>query len=422
MKKPIDTIHEYQFLFDIIITMDIVITTLFGLETLTRIDLESCGYIRDQIQVSDGQVVLTVPDDGFADDIARVNMFCGCAERVFFSVGDFRAEDFDMFFDETAALPWAEFIPEDRAFVITGYSRKSKLFGVPAMQSLAKKAVCRSLARAKGLPEDSPVTEDSSLGTVKIQFAMVSDNCRMLIDTTGAGLHKRGYRPLTHEAPIRETLALAMVRLAGFRPFSEEAMYDPFCGSGTIVIEAARYALGIAPGRDRMFGYTDLPYIGRKPLIRAREEACDKEDLSPLDDIFFSGSDIDRKAVASAKANAESAGVADFVRFDIKDALRMDPARLTEDTGFARNIVITNPPYGGRLMTPEEAAEIYKEVARLYLTPRGMCRRGIRLSVITPDNDFEKATGFKADKRYKLYNGNKVCHLNNYYKLDKENG
>ena len=402
--------------------MDIVITTLFGLETLTRIDLESCGYTKDQIRVSDGQVVLTVQDEGFADDVARVNMFCGCAERVFFSVGEFKAEDFDSFFDETSSLPWSEFIPDGWAFVITGYSRKSKLFGVPAMQSLAKKAICRSIARSRGLQDDAPVEEDSSLGTVKIQFGMVSDHCRMMIDTTGAGLHKRGYRPLTHEAPIRETLALAMVRLAGFRPFTEEALYDPFCGSGTIVIEAARYALGIAPGRDRMFGFTELPYIGRKPLVNARQEAHDKEDLSPLDDIFFAGSDIDRKAVASAKANAESAGVSGFTGFEVKDALKLDPARLTEDTGFARNIIITNPPYGGRLMTPEEAAEIYKKIARLYLTSRGMCRKGIRLSVITPDNDFEKATGFKADKRYKLYNGNKFCHLNNYYKLDKDNG
>ncbi len=402
--------------------MDIIITTLFGLETLTRIDLESCGYTKDQIRVSDGQVLLTVPDEGFAEDVARVNMFAGCAERVFFCAGSFPAEDFDSFFEGTIALPWSDFIPRDWAFTITGYSRKSKLYGVPAMQSLAKKAIAGSLALSYGLTKDAVISEDPKKGTVKIQFAMVCDQCRMLIDTTGAGLHKRGYRPLTHEAPIRESLALAMVRLAGFRPFSEEALYDPFCGSGTIVIEAARYALGIAPGRDRLFGFTDLPYIGRKALVRAREEARDKEDLSPLDDIFFSGSDIDRKAISSARANAESAGISDFVRFSVKDALRLDPKRLSEDTGFGRNIIITNPPYGGRLMTPEEAFEIYKKISKLYLTPRGMCKKGIRLSVITPDNDFEKATGFKADKRYKLYNGNKICHLNNYYKLDKDNG
>ena len=402
--------------------MEIIITTLFGLETLTRIDLESLGYTKDQIRVSDGQVTLTVPDEGFAADIARVNVFCGCAERVFFSIGSFHAEDFDSFFEGTLALPWSDFIPKGWAFTVTGYSRKSKLFGVPAMQSLAKKAIAGSLAVSYGLPKDTVITEDPKKGTVKIQFAMVQNSCRMLIDTTGPGLHKRGYRPLTHEAPIRESLALAMIRLAGFRPFSEEALYDPFCDSGTIVIEAARYALGIAPGRDRLFGFTEIPYIGRSALVKAREEAKDKEDLSPLDDIFFSGSDIDRKAIASAKANAESAGVSDFVRFCVKDALKLDPVRLTEDTGFNRNIIITNPPYGGRLMTPEEAFEIYKKISKIYLTPRGMCRKGIRLSVITPGDDFEKVTGFKADKRYKLYNGNKVCHLNNYYKLDKDNG
>lgn len=402
--------------------MDIVITTLFGLETLTRMDLESCGYSKDQIKVSDGQVVLTVPDEGFALDVARVNIFCGCAERVFFSAGRFSASEFDEFFDKTALIGWSEFIPSGWAFVVTGYSRKSKLFGVPAMQSLAKKAICRSLTRSAGLPDDSPVTEDSSKGTVRIQFAMVSDECRMLIDTTGDGLHKRGYRPLTHEAPIRETLALAMVHLARFRPFSFESLYDPFCGSGTIVIEAARNALGIAPGRDRMFSFTDLPYIGRKVLISAREEARDKEDLSPLDDIFFAGSDIDPKAVKSARANAEAAGVKDFVRFDVRDALKLTPSSIESITGFDRNLIITNPPYGGRLMTPEEAADIYRAIASNYLTSKGMCRKGVRLSVITPDKDFETATGCKADKSYKLYNGNKVCHLNNYFRLDKENG
>ena len=402
--------------------MEILITTLFGLETLTRIDLESCGYSKDQIKVSDGQVLLTVPDEGYASDIARVNMFCGCAERVFFCIGNFKATEFDEFFEKTAALNWSDFIPYGWAFIITGYSRKSKLFGVPAMQSLAKKAVCRSLCGAAGLPDDSPIPEDSNKGTVKIQFAMVSDECRMLIDTSGDGLHKRGYRPLTHEAPIRETLALAMVELARFRPFSFESLYDPFCGSGTIVIEAARSALGIAPGRDRMFSFTDLPYIGRKVLIDAREEARDKEDLSPLDDIFFAGSDIDPKAVRSANANAEAAGVKGFVKFDVRDALKLTPSSLGSLTGFDRNLIITNPPYGGRLMTPEEAADIYRAIASKFLTAKGMCRKGVRLSVITPDKDFETATGYKPDKSYKLYNGNKVCHLNNYFRLDKDNG
>ena len=402
--------------------MDIITTTLFGLETLTRLDLESSGYSKEQIKVSDGQVVLTVPDDSFAYDIAKVNMFAGCAERVFFSVGKFTATEFDEFFDKTVLLPWADFIPSGWAFVVTGYSRKSKLFGVPAMQSLAKKAICKSINNSLGLPPDTPVTEDSSKGTVKIQFGMVANSCQMLIDTTGDGLHKRGYRPLTHEAPIRETLALAMVRLARYTPFSYESLYDPFCGSSTIVIEAARNALGIAPGRDRNFSFTDLPYIGRKPLIRAREEARDKEDTSPLDDIFFAGSDIDPKAIRSARANAESAGVKDFVKFDVKDALTLTPSALSGITGFDRNLVITNPPYGGRLMTPEEAAKIYKSIAGNYLGPKGGCRKGVRLSVITPDKDFETATGIKADKTYKLYNGNKVCHLNNYFRLDKSNG
>jgi len=241
---------------------------------------------------------------------------------------------------------------------------------------------------------------------------MVNDTCSMQIDTTGDGLHKRGYRPLTHEAPIRETLASAMVELARYTPFDKEFLKDPFCGSGTIVIEAARSALNIAPGIDRQFSYTTLPYIGKKPYQKAKEEAEDLIKQAPTEEIFFEGSDIDKKAVSDAKENAKRARVNTITHFEQKDALRGNPPDR-------RTLIITNPPYGGRLLTPKEAATIYKNISRIYLTKDGKCKQNVRLSVITPDDDFERATRLKADKRYKLYNGNKVCHLFNYYKTDK---
>ncbi len=401
--------------------MKIITTTLFGLETPVREDLEAIGFKKDQITVSDGVVTLDAGED-WPIEVARVNMWVRRGERVLLEIGEFRAEDFDSFFDNTKALPWNDFIPEGYSYVVNGFSRKSKLFGVPALQSLAKKAIARSILTSRHMPEDGIVYEDADRGTVKIQFGIVNDVCRFMIDTSGDGLHKRGYRPLTHEAPIRETLASGMVSLARYSAFGNEALTDPFCGSGTIVIEAALMALNIAPGKQRHFAYEDLPYIGKEMRRAALKEALDMEDLTPMDDCFFYGSDIDPKAVASAKRNAEAAGVEDFVKFTISDARRMTTDNLVKYTGFDRQLILTNPPYGGRLMTPEEADDIYRLIARLYLTRNGKCQKGIRLSVITPDDNFEAATDHKADKRVKLYNGNILCHLANYYKLDKAQG
>ena len=396
--------------------MKIICTTLFGLESPTKDDLLNIGYAKENITVTDGVVTLDATDDTWKLDLARVNMWVRHAERVFFEVGEFDADTFEAFFDRTKELNWNDFIPRDFAFVVNGFSRKSKLFGISALQSLSKKAIVESLISSRNI-KDGVVAEDSDKGTVKIQFGIVDDHVRMMIDSTGDGLHKRGYRPLTHEAPIRETLAAGMISISRYKPFGYEALYDPFCGSGTIVIEAAMMALNIAPGKNRQFAFTSLPYIGGQPLRKAYDEALDMEDLSPLDDCFFYGSDIDPKAVRSAITNAKSAGVDKFCRFKVADCASLNVDELMKTTGFDRNLIITNPPYGGRLMTPEEADKIYRMIARTYLTKEGKCRKGIRLSVISPDDTFEKATGFKADKRYKLYNGNIKCQLNNYFKL-----
>ena len=406
--------------------MKIVITTLFGLESPTKSDLLDRGYDKDKITVNDGVVTL----EGDYIDVARANMWVKHAERIFIEVGEFDCgmsddpdTNFDAFFEGCRAIKWVNFIPANWAFIVNGFSRKSKLYGIPALQKLAKKAIAESLAVSRGLSADTVITENEEIGSVKIQFGIVNDTCRFLIDTTGAGLHKRGYRPLTHEAPIRETLASGMLTYAKYRPYGNEALVDPFCGSGTIVIEAARTACGIAPGRDRHFAYEDLPYIGKAPYQKALQEALDNEDTEPMDDCYFFGSDIDPKAIESAKRNAEAAGVGALTRFRICDAGKMTPEYLEKLTSMPRQLVITNPPYGGRLMTPEEAARIYKLIDRNYLTRDGFCKKGLRLSVITPENAFEEATGHKADKRVKLYNGAIICTLSNYFKLgDKGNG
>ena len=406
--------------------MKIIITTLFGLESPTKGDLLDRGYDKDKITVSDGVVTL----EGDYYDVARANMWVKHAERIFIEVGEFGCgmsddpdTNFNSFFEGCRAIKWVNFIPANWAFIVNGFSRKSKLYGIPALQKLAKKAIAESLAVSRGLSADTKISENEEIGSVKIQFGIVNDTCRFMIDTSGAGLHKRGYRPLTHEAPIRETLASGMLTYAKYQPYGNEALVDPFCGSGTIVIEAARTACGIAPGRDRHFAYEDLPYIGKAPYMRALEEARDNEDTEPMDDCYFFGSDIDPKAIESAKRNAEAAGVGQLTRFRICDANKMTPEYMGKLTNLPRQLVITNPPYGGRLMTPEDAARLYKLIDRNYLTKDCFCKKGLRLSVITPENAFEDATGHKADKRVKLYNGAIICTLSNYYKLgDKHNG
>lgn len=406
--------------------MKIVITTLFGLESPTKGDLLDIGYAKELITVNDGVVTL----EGDFNDVARANMWVKHGERIFFEAGEFDCGDsdnadtnFNAFFEGCRKISWADYIPPNWAFIVNGFSRESKLFGIPALQKLAKKAIAESLAVSRGLSAGTIINENADLGTVKIQFGIVNDTCRFMIDTTGDGLHKRGYRPLTHEAPIRESLACGMLTYAKYRPYGNEALVDPFCGSGTIVIEAARAACGIAPGRDRHFAYEELPYIGKMPYRRALQEALDNEDTEPMDDCYFFGSDIDPKAVESAKRNSEAAGVGKLTRFRVCDAAKMTPDYLEKLTSLPRQLIITNPPYGGRLMTPEEAADIYRLIGRNYLTRDGFCKKGMRLSVITPENAFEEATGYKADKRVKLYNGSIVCTLSNYFKLgDKPHG
>ncbi|SMC31594.1 putative N6-adenine-specific DNA methylase [Oscillospiraceae bacterium] len=397
--------------------MKIIITTLFGLESLVREDLTNIGYDKENITVTDGVVTLSVSDADWETDVARVNMWIRRGERVFFETGEFFADTFEQFFDECVKLPWNDFIPTGYEIIVNGFSRKSKLYGISALQSLSKKAIVRSICKSRGLSEDGIIAEDRKKGTVKVQFGIVEDNVRMMIDTSGDGLHKRGYRPLMHEAPIRETLAAGMVSLARFKPYGFEALVDPFCGSGTILIEAALISCNVAPGKNRHFAYESLPYIGSNIRDKVRDEALEEEDLSATDDIYFYGSDIDPKAIANARENAKAAGVEHLIKFAVADAETRTPSSLAKITNFDRQLVLTNPPYGGRLLTPEEADEIYKMIARTYLTNKGKCQKGIRLSVISPDDSFERATGHKADKRTKLYNGNIKCQLNNYYKL-----
>jgi len=399
--------------------MKIIITALFGLESLVSEDLISIGYEKANITVSDGLISLEVSGEQLADAVARVNLWVRTGERVFVELANFPARSFDELFDGISCISWDEFIPKDYAFHINGYSRKSELFGISACQSICKKAVVKRLLSARNLSASDTLVEDERKGLLKIQFGIVADQVSVMIDTSGEGLHKRGYRPLSNIAPIKETLAAGLVRLSRYRPFGEEALVDPFCGSGTIVIEAALAAFSIAPGLNRPFAAENWPIIGKAAFLKAREEAQQMQDQDIPDDLFFFGSDLDSAAVDTSMRNARSAGVDRVVQFRQKNAFDQTPAALRDWTGLARQLILCNPPYGERLLNQDEAEEIYRGIAATYLDEEGNCRKGIRLSVISPDDTFERAVGRPADKRRKLYNGNIKCQMYHYYKLGR---
>ena len=395
--------------------MKVVVTCLFGLESLVREDIISLGYPPEAIVVSDGLVSLEVTDAEIPRAVARLNLWVSTGERVLLEITDFAAVTFDELFDGMAELPWEDFIPQDCAFHVNGYSRKSALFGISACQSIGKKAIVQRLLPRRGNREN--LEEDEKIGLVKIHLGIVEDRVHVRIDTSGEGLHKRGYRPLSNVAPIRETLAAGLVRLSRYRPWGVESLFDPFCGSGTIVIEAARAAVGIAPGVARHFSAEKWPVVGADIFEKERVAARENVGEPPSDKIFFYGSDIDPHAVEIAVRNAKSAGVEKCARFSQCDAIRQTPEKMEDCTGLSRTLVLCNPPYGERLLTPEKAEEIYRNIGKIYLTDRGKCRKGIRLSVISPDESFEKAIGCKADKRRKLYNGNIKCQMYHFFSM-----
>lgn len=399
--------------------MEIIITALFGLESLVRQDLEHIGYDKSDIQVQDGQVILSVPKSKVAQAVARVNLWVRHGERVLLSLGTYRATTFDDFFEGIEKMSWEEWIPDSFAFHVNGYSRKSQLFGIPACQSLCKKAIVKRLIE-KGRGKGSQyIVENPDVGLLNVRFGIVSDQVRVMMDTSGDGLHKRGYRPLRHIAPIKETLASGLVMLSKYQPFGYEAVVDPCCGSGTIVIESALAGLNIAPGLRREFDAQKWPFIGSQVFVEAREEAKDMIIKPSKDGAFYYGSDVDGRAVSNAIQNARAAGVESVTRFKTADLKDQDPSALAEWTGIDRQLVVCNPPYGGRMMTEEEATELFVSIGHTYLDRDGFCKKGIRLTVISPEDSFEKAVGRNADKRIKLYNGNIKCQMNHYFRMRK---
>ena len=362
--------------------------TLFGLEGIVADELRFGGRLTE-VRAENGRVLF----EGDEHTLAWANLNLRCAERVLIRLGSFRAKSFDALFEGVRALPWEQFIPKDGAFPVKGHSLDSALHSIPDCQKIIKKAVA---ARLEQLYHQSWFEESGA--KYQIQFAIMHDTAELYLDTSGAGLHKRGYRANSNAAPLRETLAAAMVKLARWR--GREPLIDPFCGSGTIAIEAAMIAQRRAPGLLRAFDAEKWACVDAAVWRQAREDAIGMTDGSARFPIV--GSDIDPACVQLSIENARKAGVSGTVFFEQADAA----ARDYSSTG----VLFANPPYGERLLDLQAAEKLYAELGR------ALAKSPIKQYILSSDPLFERCFGRKADKRRKLYNGMIKCELHMYFK------
>ena len=354
---------------------------LFGLEGLLSDELKRLKM--SGVAAQNGRVLFT----GDFEEMVRANLCLRTAERVLIQLGSFPADTFETLFEGVKALPWGAFIPKNGAFPVKGYSLKSKLVSIPSCQSIIKKAIVERLKLRHGT---TWFAEDGE--RFRVQFALQNDIATIYLDTSGNGLHKRGYRPRSGAAPMRETLASAMVLLSRYKGGGVFA--DPFCGSGTLPIEAALIAKNRAPGINRRFDADKWGCVPKKLWTDAREAARADEYDKPYE---LWGGDIDGEALEAARENAERAGVGDYIRFERANAGDYRPA---EDA-----VTVTNPPYGERLGDISDAEACYR------LIPGN----AERLYLLSPHPEFEQIFGRKADKKRKLYNGMIQCYLYMYF-------
>ena len=359
----------------------------FGTESTAAFEVRRLNA--ENVQVSDGRIRF----EGGADLIAAANINLRCAERVLMLLASYKAVTFDELFDGVYNIPWEELLPADAAFPVKGSSLSSTLSSVPACQSIVKKAIVKRLMkghRVNTLPETG--------SQYQVRVALRKDVAEIFLDTSGDGLHKRGYRRNANAAPLKETLAAAIADLGRIRQNSQ--MYDPFCGSGTLVIEAAQKALNMAPGLRRRFAAEKYAFVPQECWQKARSEAL----AAIRRDAEFCGvgSDIDPAAVALAEKNARLAGVGDYCRFSVANVHDFAPPQEA--------IVLTNPPYGERLGDLSEAASVERMLGQsLQQHPVSGAY------IITADAGFEQNFGKKANRRRKLYNGMIPCQVYMYY-------
>lgn len=360
-----------------------------GTESITAHQVRRLGY--ETTEVVDGRVSF----EGDKEAIALANINLRSGERVLIKMGEFNAFSFTELFDNVKNLPWENFIDKNAAFPVKGYSLKSKLYSVPDCQSIIKKAVVSRLNEKYG------ISWFEETGAVfRVQFAIMKDVATVYIDTSGAPLYKRGYRAEGVLAPLRETLAFSMIDISRWR--GDRIFCDPFCGSGTIPIEAALYALNIAPGIKRRFECESWRFMDKRIFSDAREEAREAEERSK--EVRIYASDIDPDAVELARSNAKKAGVENAVRFFVSDVVKVKP--FTE-----KGVIICNPPYGERLMDKKSVERLYGKMGRKFTEFKEASKL-----ILTSYENFESFYGQTADKKRKLYNGMLKCNLYMYFR------
>lgn len=367
--------------------IELIATAAFGLESVVARELNQLGYTK--LKIENGRVSFVANERA----VCHTNLWLRTADRVLLKMGEFKASTFEELFQQTKALPWADWLPEDAHFPVVGKSVKSTLYSVPDCQAIVKKAVVEKMKEAYGLDwfkETGP--------TYKIEVALLKDTATLTIDTSGAGLHKRGYRKLTAKAPLRETLAAAMILLSYWN--ADRLLIDPFCGSGTIPIEAALIGQNIAPGLTRNFVSEEWPAIPKKVWQEVRREAHRLARYNQPLNIL--GYDADKEVLSMARYHAREAGVDEFVTFHPQDIADFS-------TKKKYGCIITNPPYGERLSERKEVEKLYAAMGRVF-KPLDTWS----LYFLTSHTEFEKYYGKNADKKRKLYNGRIRCDYYQY--------
>ena len=359
----------------------------FGTESTAAFEVRRIGA--EEVQVTDGRIAFT----GGPEIIAAANLNLRCAERVLLLLKSYTATTFDELFDGVYSIPWEELLPADAQFPVKGSSLSSILSSVPACQKIVKKAVVERLKKGHKV-----LTLPETGALYKLRFSIRKNRVEIMLDTSGDGLHKRGYRRNATGAPIKETLAAAIADLGRVR--RDTLVQDPFCGSGTMVIEAAQKAMNIAPGLRRRFCAEHHGFVPQKVWAEQREKALSEVRMDAAFEGF--GWDIDPAAVELATQNAKLAGVGERCHFEVADVADFVPD--------AAATVLTNPPYGERLGDLETAAKLAG-----VLGSRWEQNPGQGLYVITADADFERHFGKKAARRRKLYNGMIPCQVYMYY-------
>lgn len=357
---------------------DLIATAAMGLEALVAKEVRQLGY---ECEVENGRIRFK----GDESAIARSNLWLRTADRIKIKVGEFKAYSFDELFEKTKALPWENFLPENAEFPVTGKSVKSKLFSISDCQAIVKKAIVERLKRhykrTEWFEENGPL--------FKIEVALHKDVALLTIDTSGSGLHKRGYRAAQGEAPLKETLAAALVMLTNWHP--DRPFVDPFCGSGTIPIEAALIGQNIAPGFNRDFVSETWGWIDKKVWEQARTEA---EDLAKYDQpLDITGSDIDHRLVKIAQENSFEAGFGDAITFK-----QMQVKDFTTKKEYG--VIVGNPPYGERLGEKDAVRKMYHEMGQAFADLDTWS-----IYILTSEEEFETYYGKKATKKRKLFNG-----------------